>query len=84
MNIKNNYNEIPLHGASRGENIGVVKLLLEHGSDVNVKNNNGRYPLYYIRKFENNEIMELLRRFQFTQTGNDELVDDYVNSFNSC
>ncbi|MFC1848833.1 ankyrin repeat domain-containing protein [candidate division CSSED10-310 bacterium] len=35
FNPKNVHGEIPLHIAARGDNINIVKLLLDHGADVN-------------------------------------------------
>jgi ankyrin repeat protein len=42
--------ETPLYWASEGRNskaVSVVRLLLEHGADINVQNDNDRTPLFW-------------------------------------
>lgn len=46
VNIKDSEGDIPLNIAIRGKNVGVVKILVNHGSDVNNKNFSRSTPLH--------------------------------------
>ncbi|WP_342224629.1 ankyrin repeat domain-containing protein [Spiroplasma endosymbiont of Asaphidion curtum] len=46
VNAINNYKNTPIMGAIQNNNIEIVKLLLEHGSDINAKAENGITPLH--------------------------------------
>ena len=46
VDARDNHHSTPLHLASRGRNLGAVRLLLEHGADVDVRNDKGWTPLY--------------------------------------
>ena len=41
---RNDYGWTPLHWAVQKENIQVVRLLLEHGADVNARDKSGKTP----------------------------------------
>ena len=46
---KDNYGDTPLHKIN---NIDIIKLLIDKGTDVNVKNKIGNTPLYYAKDLE--------------------------------
>lgn len=69
----------PLHYV---ENYKIAKLLIDNGADVNAKDNKGLTPIDIAKRCKNNKIVRLLAGNIFTQTGNDELVEDYINIFN--
>ena len=75
--------QTPLHIAVKNGRFDAVKLLLEYGADVYVKNEYGHTPLHYASHYHKVDIVELLKRFQFTQTENDELTEEYIDSFYS-
>ena len=51
---------MPLHQASEDERIEIVRLLIEHGANVEVKDNEGRTPLDVATGKQHEEIIKLL------------------------
>ena len=47
----------PLHAAMVGGNDDLVKLLIEHGADVNAENKEGKKPIHYAAEEDNAEII---------------------------
>ena len=70
-----------MHLACVNERIEIIKLLLEHGADVNTKNKYNETPLDLARKSKRNGIVKILTGNVFKQDGNDKLTEDYINSF---
>lgn len=48
MDARDKHHSTLLHLASRGRNLGAVRLLLEHGANVDVRNDKGWTPLYQL------------------------------------
>jgi ankyrin repeat protein len=58
--LDDNFRWTPLHVAVDKRNIQAVRLLLEHGADVNVRNRSGETPSQLGLKYGRHEIVELL------------------------
>ena len=52
VNIKGGFEDTPLHWAVYERNIPCLKMLLEHGADINAENSIGRTPDYYAQSDE--------------------------------
>ena len=50
----------PLHQAAFRKKIGVVKILLDNGANINAKDDNGRTVIDIVRSLGHNDIAELL------------------------
>ena len=82
VNIKNSQGNTPLHIAlSNNINVMIIHELLEKGADVNAKDKFGNTLIDVARKCKNDKIMELLTAKTFKQIGNDEMVNEYIKSF---
>ncbi len=51
-----------LHAAARAGYLGVAKILLQHGGEINIRDKRGRSPLYYARKHQRAEMMVWLMK----------------------
>jgi ankyrin repeat protein len=60
VDMKDSYSFTPLHWASKKGNSGLVKILLEKGSDINSKNIAGLTALDLASKGSNPEIIKIL------------------------
>ena len=47
-----NFQRTPLHFASDGHNVEIIKLILDAGGDVNAKDNEHNSVLHYVRDVE--------------------------------
>ena len=77
VNIKNSEGKTPLHLALtsvlskdkfffRNPNLEIIKLLIEHGADVNSKDNLNETPLHYILKQQiSSNIKQIFERYFF-------------------
>ena len=45
--IKNEFEQTPLHIASKRDRVNIINLLLEYGAFINVKDSTGKTPLHY-------------------------------------
>jgi ankyrin repeat protein len=54
------YQRTPLHTSAAYGRVGIVKLLLEKGADVNIRNDGGETPLHYATGCGNIEVMKVL------------------------
>jgi len=61
--VQNQIGRTPLHRASMIGALGVVRLLLEHGADVEAKNNVGETALQEAADMEHDDVVELLREY---------------------
>jgi len=61
LKTNDNYGNLPIHTAVRANNIEMVKLLMEAGSDINAKNKNGLTALDLAMEKGYNDIASLLR-----------------------
>lgn len=57
----------PIFYAIGWGNLKSVKLLLDHGADINIRNPEGDTPLSWAKKLEKDEIVALLRKYGATE-----------------
>ena len=60
VNARDNGGFSPLHHAASNGHSRIVKILLEHGADIDAENKNGKTPLQYARKNAWEEIVRIL------------------------
>lgn len=60
LNVQDDKGYTPLMYAITNHNLNMVKLLVEHGADVNLCNNNGQSPLEIAYLYDSPEITEYL------------------------
>lgn len=60
VNIRNDFDETPLHWAVQSGSKNVCELLLKHGADVNVKDCDGNTPLHWACENNSTEILDVL------------------------
>lgn len=60
VNYKNVLGETPIHKACRLGKLETVKILVQHGADVNIINNKGLSSLDIAMEEKNNEIIKFL------------------------
>lgn len=60
LNEKNQYDQAPLHCAAELNRTEMIKLLIQHGADVNTMDYSGQIPLHYAAIYNYEEITELL------------------------
>ena len=58
--VKNKHGDTPLHHAVSYGDSELVKILLDHGADINAKDNRGQTPLKSARRRKKEEIVKLL------------------------
>ena len=52
-----------MHFAAIYNSVGVAKLLIDHGADVNVRDEDGTTPLQLAEKWDSEEMVTLLHQF---------------------
>jgi uncharacterized protein len=61
VNFQDAYGIAPIHGASRTNQIEVIKLLLDNKADINLPTTTGKEtPLHYAARFNNPDVVKLL------------------------
>jgi len=61
--------DTPLGLSARRGHLKIVKLLLEHGADINARNDRGETPYQLSRKSGSRETINLLRERNSTSAG---------------
>ena len=77
INIKDTYGDTPLICASIGDNLDVVKFLLEKGADIEAKDTYGNTPLILASVYNRFEIIKLL----LEKGANIEAKNNYGGTF---
>lgn len=60
VNLRNIYNETPLHSAANLDEVDICRLLLKNGADVHAKDDSGCTPMYSAITADALEVVELL------------------------
>jgi ankyrin repeat protein len=73
---------MPVHIASDARSVNhteIVRLLIEHGADINVKNRVGHTPLYYAVKYKNINLIRELIEHGANVTERDDFGSTYLH-----
>lgn len=60
LNIRNKFEQTPLHICATYDSEHCLKFLIESGADVNIKDYKGRSPLHLAAKYESSKCLKLL------------------------
>jgi serine/threonine protein kinase/ankyrin repeat protein len=71
VSMMNNIGITPLYSAFHSENIGVARLLLENGADINQRATSGQAPLLYVANHDMQQALELCFAYNCDVTSRD-------------